>query len=837
MAKFKEDSKASFVNRSDRYKNGTDLSATTSKMSTGQASFNRKESAATPAKKTNVAGAYKNIPVKDTKTNKAPVSGNKFNNSKDRIKNDTDIKSGYSSHDRYEKPARNNNDVKSAESFQNRGLSGSENKFSDNKYTKVAVSRQADRFKDTEAEKLSTVNDSGKFRGPEPKGPEYKSPETDKFIKKDKVKLDKKSAVVFVTKTDKHGETSAKAKIKQGVVRSTLEAANLIKETADTFKNDDEEHKNDPRAIKAAATAATIIAAKDKEKAKKFRKVAKDRFAKRDVVKAEMRTLSDVDSRLQTKAEHDNAEITKPANNSKDEAVIASVMDKKDVKKTEKNNLLTGSTDNRLKGASEVKATDGEEKNSARNIVATGIGTNEKVEQIFDVPDKKLASAKSVNDKRFGTNNRFESESHDKRFDKKKQKGILRSAGKGIPVEDNRRLATDSVNDYTKHAMDVALIDGKKLTPEQKALLEREQKRYFKKHGNKSKLDYAVKYNKIDRRTAYRQYDLEGRSAKLKGDKKARRAAAAKAIGNSLTLYADYIGTNKDSGSGNINDSMLAYGMQGAPQLVANGIKAKITAKIRAMAAKLAVTVGKATVKLAIVAMPVLLPLIAILLLFMVTNASHDASAGTFDNHAITVDTIGDGKTFNYLSQDMIDNIWLNLLGPYDDGTYGEPEGQTHEVVDEYPESDLNEHPEVMSAISYVMSKVGCTYSQAYHGVTNEVENPDKFDCSSLVYRAYKNSGVDISYGGAYTAAYECRQVDENGQGVENGVDSLRPGDLLFYGNADNGRYRGIYHVAMYVGKIDGVDKMIEAYGTDEGVIYTDVRQNDLVQIGRPVSW
>ena len=45
----------------------------------------------------------------------------------------------------------------------------------------------------------------------------------------------------------------------------------------------------------------------------------------------------------------------------------------------------------------------------------------------------------------------------------------------------------------------------------------------------------------------------------------------------------------------------------------------------------------------------------------------------------------------------------------------------------------------------------------------------------------------------------------------------------------------GIYHVAIYVGRVNGVDKMVEARGTSYGVVYCDVRTNNVVNISRPI--
>lgn len=51
------------------------------------------------------------------------------------------------------------------------------------------------------------------------------------------------------------------------------------------------------------------------------------------------------------------------------------------------------------------------------------------------------------------------------------------------------------------------------------------------------------------------------------------------------------------------------------------------------------------------------------------------------------------------------------------------------------------------------------------------------YDCSSLAYYSWKDAGVDISYGGATTAAAEAQGLDEAGKTVS--FDELQPGDLM----------------------------------------------------------
>ena len=63
---------------------------------------------------------------------------------------------------------------------------------------------------------------------------------------------------------------------------------------------------------------------------------------------------------------------------------------------------------------------------------------------------------------------------------------------------------------------------------------------------------------------------------------------------------------------------------------------------------------------------------------------------------------------------------------------------------------------------------------------------------------------MDVSYGGATTAAAEAQGLDEAGKAVS--FDELQPGDLIFYSFTSNGRYKNISHVAVYVGNGKVVD-------------------------------
>lgn len=126
--------------------------------------------------------------------------------------------------------------------------------------------------------------------------------------------------------------------------------------------------------------------------------------------------------------------------------------------------------------------------------------------------------------------------------------------------------------------------------------------------------------------------------------------------------------------------------------------------------------------------------------------------------------------------------------------------------------------------IRYALSKVGYPYSQENRA------SGTAYDCSSLMYYAWNDAGVDISFGSGYppTAADGARQLEADGKKLD--TLSLEPGDLVYYGGEGNGRYMGIYHVAMYVGE----GKVVEALNTDYGVVYQELRIAKTIMVCRP---
>lgn len=116
------------------------------------------------------------------------------------------------------------------------------------------------------------------------------------------------------------------------------------------------------------------------------------------------------------------------------------------------------------------------------------------------------------------------------------------------------------------------------------------------------------------------------------------------------------------------------------------------------------------------------------------------------------------------------------------------------------------------------LTKVGCRYSQDLR------MSEGYYDCSSLVYRLYKEAGL-ILEATASTQGKACYQKAQ----IINKKD-LQPGDLIFYSYEDNGQFRNISHVAIYVG--DG--KMVHAANPSRGVVLDPLRTGSVVFYARP---
>ena len=100
------------------------------------------------------------------------------------------------------------------------------------------------------------------------------------------------------------------------------------------------------------------------------------------------------------------------------------------------------------------------------------------------------------------------------------------------------------------------------------------------------------------------------------------------------------------------------------------------------------------------------------------------------------------------------------------------------------------------------------------------------FDCSSLAYATELSVGKNIT---SSCAADQAKKLKNSGKMVETMTD-LEIGDLIYYGGHNNGRFLGIYHVAVYVGN----GYCVEAFSTGTGVIYTPIRNKNAIMVCRP---
>ncbi|MFI9359933.1 transglycosylase family protein [Kitasatospora sp. NPDC053057] len=99
------------------------------------------------------------------------------------------------------------------------------------------------------------------------------------------------------------------------------------------------------------------------------------------------------------------------------------------------------------------------------------------------------------------------------------------------------------------------------------------------------------------------------------------------------------------------------------------------------------------------------------------------------------------------------------------------------------------------AAVSFAKSKVGQAY--VYGGTGN-----GGWDCSGLTQAALRAAGINVPRVAA----------DQAAASTHVSLDSLQPGDLLFWSN--NGQNSGVYHVAIYIGG----GQYVEAANPSSGV-------------------
>lgn len=121
----------------------------------------------------------------------------------------------------------------------------------------------------------------------------------------------------------------------------------------------------------------------------------------------------------------------------------------------------------------------------------------------------------------------------------------------------------------------------------------------------------------------------------------------------------------------------------------------------------------------------------------------------------------------------------------------------------------------------------------------NEYSQPKRmqkgyYDCSSLVWKAYKAYGyklLGLNY--APTAAELCRMYEQKKHGIKGGVNEKNlknlkfiPGDLAFFRGEKNGRYKDIYHVELVSGYSFGVDEKGKPHVGINYVKYSEYSEN-----------
>ena len=159
------------------------------------------------------------------------------------------------------------------------------------------------------------------------------------------------------------------------------------------------------------------------------------------------------------------------------------------------------------------------------------------------------------------------------------------------------------------------------------------------------------------------------------------------------------------------------------------------------------------------------------------------------------------------------------------------------------PVSVSNE--KVVKTLNFAVDAIGTPYSQA-----NRM-SAGYFDCSSLAWRSYHSAGVDFGASGwAPTAAGLAEYLVNHKKAVAYEAlswEQLKPGDLLFFAKENNGRYKNIYHVAVYAGAITKEDNywygdssgyttglLLEARNEGVGLFEYWPEARNVVVVGRP---
>ena len=114
--------------------------------------------------------------------------------------------------------------------------------------------------------------------------------------------------------------------------------------------------------------------------------------------------------------------------------------------------------------------------------------------------------------------------------------------------------------------------------------------------------------------------------------------------------------------------------------------------------------------------------------------------------------------------------------------------------------SGMAAHPRALAAVRYALAQLGDPYKWSEEG-------PDQFDCSGLMWAAYRSPGADY---------FDLPRVSRDQYAATRGrtvpQSALLPGDLLFF--ASGSSWTTIHHVGMYIGN----GKMVQAPTTGDVV-------------------
>lgn len=130
--------------------------------------------------------------------------------------------------------------------------------------------------------------------------------------------------------------------------------------------------------------------------------------------------------------------------------------------------------------------------------------------------------------------------------------------------------------------------------------------------------------------------------------------------------------------------------------------------------------------------------------------------------------------------------------------------------------SGLNASPQALAAVRYALAQLGDPYLWA-------AEGPDRFDCSGLMWAAYRSAGY-------YDLPRVARDQYYATRGRTVSQSALLPGDLLFF--ASGSSWTTIHHVAMYIGN----GRMVQAPRSGDVVKISQVRWSGLYASTRVVG-